>query len=293
MPVPDSWDHILQAAQVLHDPPLIWGFVIATDPEQSYTQQVFEHLALSNGVRLTSPPGNVDLNTPEMVQTLEFYKALSRFTPRGNFHWRHTRMDYVSGRASMIIWSPFILDELSGLRKDMPVVPDIAMGEPGYLARNTGLVTTIHGPEGAAQYGQINYLGITRDANKTAAKQWVKFLLTDGYLEWLSMAPEGKLPMRKGTRREPNRFTDEWMGLEFGATNRVKISEFYGMNVVKTIVEGVDGFDRWGFTEEKGTLVSKIYQTKVIPKIVKRFLDGELSAKQAARMMDEQVKAME
>ena len=293
LPVPDSWDHILQAAQVLHDPPLIWGFVIATDPEQSYTHQVFEHIALSNGVRLTSPPGNVDLNTPEMVQTLEFYKALSRFTPRGNIHWRQTRMDYVSGRAAMIIWSPFILDELSGLRKDLPVVPDIAMGEPGYLARNTGLVTTIHGPKGAAQYGQINCLGITRDANKTAAKQWVTFLLTDGYIEWLSMAPEGKLPMRKGTRREPNRFTDEWMELEFGSTTRVKLAEFYGMDVMKTIGDGVEGFDRWGFIEKKGTLVSKIYQTKVIPKIVKRFLDGELSAKQAARMMDKQVKAME
>jgi multiple sugar transport system substrate-binding protein len=65
------------------------------------------------------------------------------------------------------------------------------------------------------------------------------------------------------------------------------------MDVMKTIVNGIDGFDRWGFTEKKGTLVSKIYQTKVIPKIVKRFLDGELSAKQAARMMDKQVKAME
>ena len=90
LPVPDSWDHILQAAQVLHDPPLIWGFAIPTDPEQSYTQQVFEHFALSNGVRLTNPHGNVDLNTPEMVQTLEFYKVLSRFTPRGNLDWRHT-----------------------------------------------------------------------------------------------------------------------------------------------------------------------------------------------------------
>ena len=173
------------------------------------------------------------------------------------------------------------------------MVPDIARGKPGYLARNTGFVTTIHGPKGAAQYGQINCLGITRGANKTPAKQWVKFILTDGYLEWLSMAPEGKLPMRKGTRREPNRFTDGWIELEFGGTTRVKISEFYGMDVVKTIADGVDGFDRWGFTEKKGALVSKIYQTKVIPKIVKRFLDGELSAKQAARIMDKQVRAME
>ncbi|MBE9572502.1 MAG: hypothetical protein IMF11_17900, partial [Proteobacteria bacterium] len=43
----------------------------------------------------------------------------------------------------------------------------------------------------------------------------------------------------------------------------------------------------------KGALISKIYGTKIIPEILKRFLDGELNAKQAARMMDARVKALE
>ena len=293
LPVPERWDHILQAARALHNPPLMWGFEAATDPGQTYTQQVFEHIALSNGVRLTGPSGNVNLDTPEMVETLEFYKVLTSFTPPGNLYWLHTRLDYLTGRAAMIIWSPFILDELSGLRRDQPVIPDIAKGEPGFLARNTGFVTIIRGKREAAQYGQINYLGITRDANRAAAKQWVEFLLTDGYLRWLGMAAEGKLPMRKGTRDKPNCFIDGWMGLEFGVTTRAKISKFYGMDVVKTIIAGVDGFDRWGFAKGKGALISKIYGTKIIPEILKRFLDGEISAKQAARMMDERVKALE
>jgi len=293
LPVPDSWDRILQAAQALHNPPLIWGFEAATDPSQTYTQQVFEHFALSNGVRLTSTSGSVELNTPEMVQTLEFYKALTSFTPRGNLSCLRTRMDYISGRTAMIIWSPFILDELSGLRRELPVIPDIARSEPGYLAGNTGFVTIIHGPKGTAQYGQINYLGITRDADKALAKQWVEFLLTDRYLKWLGMAPEGKLPVRNGTRDEPNRFINGWMELEFGVTTRAVISEFYGLDVLKTIVNGVDGFDRWGFAEGKGALISRIYETKVIPEILKRFLDGELNAKQAALMMNRRVKALE
>jgi multiple sugar transport system substrate-binding protein len=293
LPPPDSWDRILQAARALHNPPLIWGFEAATDPGETYTQQVFEHFALSNGVRLVGPSGSIDLNTPEMVQTLEFYKKLNRFTPPGNLYWLHTRLDYLSGRAAMIIWSPFILDELSGLRRDQPVIPDIVKGKPGFLAKNTGFVAIIKGPKGSAQYGQLNYLGITRDADRAAGKRWVEFLLTDGYLRWLSMAAEGKLPARKGTPDAPKRFIDGWMELEFGVTTRAKISRFYGMDVVKTIMAGMDGFDRWGFLKGKGALISKIYGTKIVPEILKRFLDGELSSKEAARMMDERVKALE
>jgi multiple sugar transport system substrate-binding protein len=289
---PDQWDRILGAAQVLYNPPLLWGFEVATDPSQTYTQQVFEHFALSNNARLVSPTGRVDLNTPEMIETLEFYKALSKYGPPGSLYWLHTRMDYLSGRAAMIVWSPFILDELSGLRRDQPVVPDIAKGEPGFLAKNTGFVTTLRGPKGAAQYGQTNYFGITRDAQKEEARKWVEFLLDDGYLKWLGMAPEGKLPVRRGTPRHPNRFVEGWTELQFGVTTRARISQYYGPDVAKALLAGVEHFDRWGFAEGKGALVSKIYATKVIPEILKRFLDGELTAKQAAERMDEKVKAL-
>ncbi|RPJ18806.1 MAG: extracellular solute-binding protein [Desulfobacteraceae bacterium] len=293
LPPPDQWDRILEAARTLHNPPLLWGFEAATDPSQSYTQQVFEHFALSNNVRLVSESGKVNLNTPEMIETLEFYKALSKYGPPGNLYWLHTRMDYLSGRAAMIVWSPFILDELSGLRRDQPVLPDIAKGDPGFLAKNTGFVTTLRGPKGAAQYGQTNYLGITRDAQKDAARKWVEFLLSDGYLKWLGMAAEGKLPVRRGTSQHPNRFVEGWMELEFGVTTRARISQYYGPDVAKAILAGAERFDRWGFAEGKGALVSKIYGTKAISEILKRFLDGDLTAKQAAERMDERVKGLE
>lgn len=275
----------------------MWGFEVATDPGQTYTQQVFEHLALSNGVRLAGRTGGpnqeISLNTPEMVATLRFYKALSRFTPPGNISWLHTRMDYLSGRAAMIIWPPFILDELSGLRKDQPVLPDIIKKEPGFLAKNTGFVTVIHGPNGSAQYGQINCIGITRDAARVPAKQWVEFLLSEGYLMWLSMAAEGKLPVRKGTKAAPECFINGWMDLDFGVTTRARVSRFYGMAVAKNMTASVDGLDRWGLADGKGALISKIYGTKIIPEILKRFLDGELNAEETARLMNKRVRALD
>jgi hypothetical protein len=62
---------------------------------------------------------------------------------------------------------------------------------------------------------------------------------------------------------------------------------------VQSIVSGVEGFDRWGFAKGKGALVSKIYGTKAIPEILKRFLDEEISAQEAARLMDDRVKGLE
>lgn len=293
LPAPESWEQILTAAAALHNPPLLWGFEAATDPGQTYTQQVFEHLALSNGVRLAPSGGPVDLNTPEMIATLEFYRKLVRFSPPGNLYWLHTRMDYLSGRAAMIVWSPFILDELSGLRRDQPVLPDLARGEPGFLARNTGVVGRIRGPRGSGQYGQANYFGITRDADRAAATAWVEFLLTEGYLNWLGMAAEGKLPVRHGTRAQPRRFVDGWARLEFGVTTRARIDQFYGPEIAAALMAGAERFDRWGFAEGKGALVSKLYGTKVIPQVLKRFLDGEISSARAAEMMTERIRALE
>jgi multiple sugar transport system substrate-binding protein len=82
------------------------------------------------------------------------------------------------------------------------------------------------------------------------------------------------------------------MELEFGVTTRARISQYYGPDVARVILAGVERFDRWGFAQGKGALVSKIYGTKVIPEILKRFLDGEFTAKQAAEKMDERAKAL-
>ena len=101
------------------------------------------------------------------------------------------------------------------------------------------------------------------------------------------------MPVRKGTAAEPRRFVKGWMNLEFGVTSRAKISEFYGKEVVEAIIGGVEGFDRWGFAQGKGGLVSKIYGTKAIPEILKKCLDGEINAKQAARMMNEKVRGLD
>lgn len=282
---PNTWEKILAAAQALHAPPKVWGIAVGTDPTQVYMQQVFEQFALSNGAHLVNPStGEVDLNTPEFIQTLKFYKKLVSFTPPGNIYWRQTREDYFGGRQAMIIWSPFILDELAGLRNSAPVT---ATGLAKPLHQMTGIVTAFKGPLGSkpAQWGQVSYFGITVGASSNA-KKWAQFLLGDGYLDWLSMAPEGKFPLRP-------KFVDGWKQLKIGVDRKARIADLYPDEVIDSIIAGVDNFDRWGFASGKGACVGQVYGTKESIRILRRYLDGEVSAEEAAKQMTEAIQALE
>ena len=290
---PKTFAAILGAIEALHDPPNMYGFVAATDPSQVYFQQVFEHIALANGVRLVDEAGNVTLNTPAMVDTLKFYKKLAEASPPGNLYWKQSRELYLAGRAGQIIWSPFILDELAGLRDSAPVT---AFKDPttDELAKRTGFVARLIGPNNpkGASYAQISYLGITADADVEAAKKFVKFLLTDAYLDWLSMAPEGKFPVRRGTAADPEYFVKGWSKLEIGVDRKRPLGAIYPPEVVEKILAGLEVADRWGFARGQGALVAKLYGEKTIPKIVRRYLDGELTAEEAAAEMQRAVEAL-
>ena len=278
---PNSWEKILKAAQALHKPPKMWSIAVGTDPAQVYTQQVFEQFALSNGARLLNPTtGKVDLNTPEFIQTLQFYKKLAGLSPPGDIYWRQTREDYLGGRMAMIIWSPFILDEMAGLRDSVPVT---AQGLKRSLHEMTGIVTAFQGPMGPkpAQWGQVSYFGITAGADPEALN-WVQFLLGQGYLDWLSMAPEGKVPMRR-------QFVAGWKDLKIGVDREARISELYPDAVINTIIQGTDRFDRWGFAQGKGACVGQLYATKTLIRILRRYLDGDLSAENAADQMTAEI----
>lgn len=288
LPRPDDWASILQAAMVLHNPPDLYGIEVGTDPDQVFTQQVFEHFALSNGARLVNEAGEIHLTTPEFIAALRYYKLLAtEFTPPGNIYWLQTRADFLAGKAAMIVWSPYILDELAGLRDAVPVTAQFPAGTP-LLHERVGVVTAIVGPDGEpAQYGYVLYTGITVDADVEAAQAFAKYIVSEGYAKWLSMAPEGMFPMRPG-------YIDEWKQLEIGVDRKRPITELYPAEVIEAIAKGVERLDRWGFAEGKGPCISSIYGTKTVIDILRRYMDGEIAtAEQAAQMMEDRVRALE
>lgn len=282
---PDTFEKILAAAEALNDPNNnFYGIVAATDPAAVFTQQTFEHIALANGVQLTDDEGNVTLNTPAMVEALDFYTTLvGQYGPPGVVDVAGSRATYFAGQAAMIIWSPFILDEMAGLRDNaLPNCPECA-DDVAYLAKNSGFVPAFQGPSGSApaQYGQVSAMGISTSA-PPEAQEFVKFWLSDGYLDWLAVAPEGKFPMRRGTPDNPTQYIEGWSTLPAGVDRKAPLGDFYSQEVINTIAEGAVGFDRWGFAQGQGLLVGGVYQDLVVPRAIADILSGALTAEEAA-----------
>ncbi len=289
---PDTFERILAAAEALHDPDNnMTGITLATDPADVFTQQTFEALALANGCRMLDDSGEVALNSPECAEAIEFYSTLvNDFSPGGAQTVDTTRATYFAGEAAMIIWSPFILDEMAGLRDDaLPTCPECE-DNPAFLAENSGLVGALSGGGAEpAQYGQVSYFGIGADADVESAKEFITYLLNDGYVDWLSIAPEGKFPMRLGTADDPEAFVTEWQDLEAGVDTKAPLSEFYGEDVVDRLQEGVNNFDRWGIGQGGGQQVSTLYETLAVPQTLGEVIDGGLSPQQAAEEIASEV----
>ena len=80
-----------------------------------------------------------------------------------------TRATYFAGKAAMVVWSSFLLDEMAGLRNDaLPTCPQ-CKADPAFLAKNSGIVTGDRRARTAspAQFGEITSWTITKDGEKT------------------------------------------------------------------------------------------------------------------------------
>ena len=291
---PTSYGNVLAAIEALHNPPEMYGFVAATKVDENFMSQVLEHVFLANGVSPVGSDGFAPLDEAATTEVLDFYKAIAEASPPGELYWKQSRELYFAGQAAMIIWSPFILDELAGLRDSAP--PTIN-DDPttSALAEATGIVTNFSGPsnpDGAA-WGDIRYFGITTDADTDAAMEFVKFSMDDGYGQTLSIAPEGKFPVRAGTEAEPSKFKDLWATLPVGVDRKAPLGDLYAQEMIDEIVGGLDVAQRWGVAEGQLALASKMINSQAIDRIVRQYIDGEIDASAAVAAMNDELSSIE
>lgn len=289
LPAPDTFEKIQQAAQKLHKPGLA-GITMATVPNDAFTAQTFEDFALANGCEMVNDGGEVTLDSPQCVETFKFYGDLIHsYSVPGAQDVDTTRATYFAGKAAMVVWSSFILDEMAGLRNDaMPACPQCRT-DRAYLAKNSGIVTAIKGPSGGepAQFGELTSWTVTTAGNNTGgARKFVAFMMNEGYTDWLGIAPEGKFPARKGTKDDGEKFTKAWNSLPAGVDTKKPLGDIYPPAVLDALRISPDTFRRWGITQNQGELVGATLSELPVPKAVNALtngdVDGAAAAKQAA-----------
>jgi multiple sugar transport system substrate-binding protein len=282
--VPTTFAAIQTAAAILNGEGMA-GIVAATKPGNLFTQQTFEYFALANNCQLTDQRGHVTLTSKACVDTFKFYiDLIHKASVMAEQDADTTRAAYLEGRAAMVIWSSFILDELAGLRNDVaPSCPQCG-GDRSFLARNSGVVTAIKGPDGTepSQFGEVTAFAITKGANHDAAKRFVEFMMSDGYVDWLSLAPEGKFPIRTGTIDQPGKFTAAWNQLRTGVDRKEPLSEVYPPDVLDVLRASTETMNRWGFPQGQGRLAGAQLEALPIPKALAAALHGRLDAATAA-----------
>ncbi|MFJ5692878.1 ABC transporter substrate-binding protein [Arthrobacter sp. NPDC093125] len=194
---PTTYAAIRAAAKKLHTPQLA-GFVAASKAGQPFTQQSFEHIAHGNGCELVSARGVITFDSPQCVGALSFYGDMLRnYSLPGVQDIGTVRSAYFAGKAAMAVWPTFMLDELAGLRNDAKPGCPKCEHDPGFLVRNTGVVAGIQGESGTrpAHFGEISSWTVTSDSDTDWAQQFVEYILSAGYTDWLSVAPEERIPV--------------------------------------------------------------------------------------------------
>jgi multiple sugar transport system substrate-binding protein len=282
---PDTLDKILAAATKLKQSGQN-GIVAATKAGESFTEQTFEYFALANGCQLTDDQGAIQLTSPQCVATFKFYNDLiNQGSSKGGQDVDTTRAAYFAGKSAMIVWSSFLLDELAGLRNDALPTCAECREDKRFLSENSGVVTAISGSGGGepTQFGEIANYVIVKDGNTEPAKQFVEFMMSDGYVDWLAVTPEGRFPARFGTKDNPEEYTEAWSKLPAGVDTKAPLSELYPPEVLEALTMSTDTMSRWGFQQGQGRVVGALAAEQPIPKALAAQLDGSLTPDAAAK----------
>ena len=282
---PTNYANITKAIKKLSGSNM-YGFVAATKTDENFMSQVLEHVLLANGVNFVKR-GGTQKQGKALKNALEFYKVLAKASPPGELYWKQSRALYFAGRTPMIIWSPFIMDELAGLRDSAPPTFNVDPTS-NELAQKTGFITNFSGPDNksGAAWADIRYFGVTADADTDEAKKFIMYSMDEGYTSTLSIAPEGKFPVRRGNASDPNAFTKAWSKLPVGVDRKAPLTDLYAADVINNIVAGLDTANRWGVKEGELSRASKIINAQFLNRITREFIDDQISADEAVNKIN-------
>lgn len=281
---PRTYADILAAARKL-DSPALAGIVAANKTGQAFTQQSFEHIAQGNGCEMVDAAGRVTFDSPQCVAALGFYRdMLTNYSVTGTQDVDTVRTAYFAGKAAMAIWPTHMLDELAGTRVDArPSCPECTK-DPLFLARNTGVVAGLQGPDGLrpAHFGEVISWTVTADSDTEPARRFVEYFLTDGYAQWLAIAPEERVPVRSGSAANPAEYAEAWMSIPVATGRTERFGSVYGKDVLSTVLQGSRDLEHWGIVQGHGDLAAAALNELPIANAVSDVVAGRAEPQAAA-----------
>ena len=85
------------------------------------------------------------------------------------------------------------------------------------------------------------------------AKDLVTYMMSDGYLDWLAISPEGKVADPDGEARI-RRSTPTAGASSKRESTRRRCCDIYSAATLKAIAESPNSFQRWGLPQNQGEL---------------------------------------
>lgn len=186
LPLPDSWENILEAAKALHDPDNDqFGIIIGSERDQ-FTLQCFTPFAIANGARVFNTDGEIIFDSDEMVETLEYYAELHEYTPAGTQNY-----DPITS-----LWENKQLHLAAGTNFSLSAITELEVSWVGSISKDTEVTF--------GECMSTTTFDIDDQAQIRANEEWQKFLRggddysLSNYTDWCHMEPGGFQPVLKG-----------------------------------------------------------------------------------------------
>jgi multiple sugar transport system substrate-binding protein len=133
----------------------------------------------------------------------------------------------------------------------------------------------------------------TTSAPKEQAAQFIEYMMSDAYVDWLAIAPEGKVPTRQGTAAGDTSYLKSWQGLKAGVDTKAPLSQFYGPDVLAEVQKAPETFSRWGLPQNQGALVGAMQGPLPVPKAIADLVAGKVDAAGAAQSAQKAVEELQ
>ncbi len=192
---PRTWDELLQCAKVLtedtHGDGKVdrWGYAMALG-DQRWTAQNFVLYYWTNEGKLFDENFNIVFDKPpyreRMLETFEFYKKLSKYTPPGSadYAWWETMNAFATGVVAM---NNYFFRQVDVVREKNPKLLPYIKGTYHPFKKRMASMATIEG-----------WSIVKASKNIQESKKLVQFIQTgDIYIKWLHSLPGGHKPSQR------------------------------------------------------------------------------------------------